>query len=135
MQKAQGGRMQGKVKSRVVVCALSAWLVAGAGVVRQLYAQGATGSISGTVTDASGAAMADTVIQVINAGTGIAQSTNSDGQGRFRVSDLAIGEYEVQATKPGFQVVVHKGITLTVGAQPVVDFTLPVGTAQQTITV
>jgi hypothetical protein len=127
--------MPGKAKRRVVVCALSAWLVLGAGAVRQLYAQGATGSISGTVTDASGAAMAETVIQVKNAGTGITQSTNSDGQGRFRVSDLAIGEYEVQATKPGFQIVVHKGITLTVGAQPVVDFTLPVGTAQQTITV
>ena len=63
------------------------------------------------------------------------QVTTSDAQGRYRVPDLIIGEYEVQASKPGFQTAVHKGITLTVGSDPVVDFSLPVGQAQQTITV
>jgi hypothetical protein len=40
----------------------------------------------------------------------------------------------LQAAKAGFQTVIRKGITLTVGAQPVVDFNLPVGQSQQTVT-
>lgn len=116
------------------ICALGAlllWTLAPA----RLHGQGATGSILGTVTDASGAAIAEASIQVRNAGTGITQAVATDSQGRYRVPDLVIGEYEVQSSKAGFQTVVHKGITLTVGSQPVVDFTLPVGQAQQTVTV
>ena len=46
-----------------------------------------------------------------------------------------MGEFEVQVSMSGFQTLIHKGITLTVGAQPVVDFSLPVGQASQTVTV
>lgn len=102
--------------------------------VRQAAAQ-STAAILGTVVDASGAAMAEATIQVKNLGTGIMQVTTSDAQGRYRVPDLIIGEYEIQATKPGFQTSVRTGVRLTVGSDPVVDFSLPVGQAQQTITV
>jgi hypothetical protein len=101
----------------------------------RLGAQASNATIVGTVTDSSGATIAGATILVKNAGTGITQNTTSDQQGRYRVSDLVIGEYEVQSTNPGFQTVVHKGITLTVGSSPVVDFVLPVGQAQQTVTV
>ena len=49
--------------------------------------------------------------------------------------DLPVGSYEVQATMAGFQTLVRKGITITVGSQNVVDFGLQVGQQQQTITV
>ncbi len=100
-----------------------------------LAAQGTTATILGTVTDSSGAAVPGAAIQVRNVGTAITQSVASDEQGRFRVPDLSLGDYEVQAAKMGFQTVVHKGITLTVGSQSVIDFSLPVGQAQQTVTV
>ncbi len=101
----------------------------------QLQAQGAEASIQGTVTDTSGAAVPNATVQARNIGTGIAQSRMSDAVGRFNVPDLAVGDYEVQVSKMGFSTVVRKGITLTVGAQSVVDFALPVGQQQQTITV
>src|SRR5579883_479045 len=101
----------------------------------RLAAQNATGTILGTVTDASGAAIPDAGIQVSNIGTGATQVVAADAQGRFRVPDLIVGEYDVQASKMGFSTVVHKGITLTVGSQNVVDFALPVGQQQQTVTV
>jgi len=107
----------------------------GAGALSRLAAQGATATILGTVTDSSGSAIPEAAVQVKNLGTGIAQSTTSDGQGRFRVSDLAVGDYEVQASKMGFSTVLHRGITLTVGNQSVVDFSLAVGQQTQTITV
>src|SRR3954469_6047408 len=95
----------------------------------------ATAAISGTVTDSSGAVIADAGVQAKNIGTGIIQTTKSDSQGRFRFPDLAIGEYEIQSTKTGFQTEVRKGITLTVGSNPVVDFTLAVGQTGTTVTV
>ncbi len=94
-----------------------------------------TGTILGTVVDSSGAAMADANVQVRNTGTGATQATTTDAQGRYRVPDLVIGEYDVQAAKDGFQTVVRRGVTLTVGANPVVDMNLPIGQSQQTITV
>lgn len=103
--------------------------------VNRLDAQAATGTILGTVTDSSGAAIPEASMQVRNIGTGATQVVTADAQGRFRVPDLIVGDYEVQAAKTGFSTVVHKGITLTVGSQNVVDFALPVGQQQQTVTV
>jgi hypothetical protein len=97
--------------------------------------QGTTGTILGTVTDSSGAAVAEANVQVKNTGTGAVTSTVSDGQGRFTVPSMNIGAYEVTARKDGFQTTVRSGITLTVGSQAVVDFTLQVGQSQQTVTV
>src|SRR5690349_6659494 len=83
--------------------------------VAGLYGQVNTGSILGTVTDASGAAIADATVQVKNVGTAVTTSIQSDTQGRFNVPSLNIGDYEVTAAKTGFQTVVRKGVTLTVG--------------------
>ncbi|HJT87448.1 MAG TPA: carboxypeptidase regulatory-like domain-containing protein [Bryobacteraceae bacterium] len=117
-------------------CIHAVWcFVLAAAAIPCVYGQGSTATISGTVTDMSGAAIGEASIQVRNVGTGISQSVASNAQGRYQVPDLAIGVYDVQASKTGFQTVVHTGITLTVGSQPVVDFSLPVGQAQQTVTV
>src|SRR3984893_3670195 len=103
--------------------------------ISRLAAQATTATILGAVTDSSRAIIAGAKIQVRNVETGRAQSTQSDAQGRFNVPDLAVGNYEVQASKDGFSNVVHKGITLTVGSENVVDVSLPVGQTQQTVTV
>src|SRR5580704_10917998 len=126
-----GGSKKPNVRAAVLYLGIF-WI--GALGVQQLAAQ-STAAILGTVVDASGAAMAEASIQIRNTGTGILRLTTSDAQGRYRVPDLIIGEYEVQASKPGFQTAVHTGVKLTVGSDPVVDFSLPVGQSQQTITV
>jgi hypothetical protein len=99
-----------------------------------LFAQ-ATGSISGTVTDSSGAAMVDAAVQVKNVGTGITRTVQTDDQGRYRAPELGIGDYEVSVSKVGFSTAVRTGITLTVGSNPVVDFQLQVGQQTTTVTV
>lgn len=103
--------------------------------IGHLQAQGASASIQGSVTDASGAAIADAAIQVRNLGTGVTQNTTSNAQGRYQIPDLGIGDYEIQATKTGFSTAVRRGITLTVGGQSVVDFAMQVGQQTQTVTV
>jgi hypothetical protein len=100
-----------------------------------LLAQATTATVLGTVTDTSGAAIPDAAVLVKNVATGVTQSTVSDGQGRFTVPSLEVGNYEVQASKMGFQSTVKTGVELTVNNQTVVDFSLPVGQSQQTVTV
>lgn len=112
------------------LCLAAAFFGAG-----KIFGQGATATILGTVTDSSGAAVAGAKVQVRNVGTGLTQTVDADAQGRYRVADLGVGEYEVQAAQAGFATLVHKGITLTVGSQSVVDFSLTVGQQQQTVTV
>ena len=102
--------------------------------VQVAFAQGTT-SISGTVLDPSGAAISGASITVRNTATGLTRNLTSDAQGHYLVPDLPIGEYEIQGSQAGFQTVLRKGIELAVGAQPVVDFHLPVGQAEQTINV
>jgi hypothetical protein len=91
--------------------------------------------IRGTITDSSGGVIAGAAVRITSTGTGAARTTMTDDQGRYAVSDLLIGDYEVQASASGFQTAVHKGITLAVGSQILVDFTLQVGQTQQTVTV
>src|SRR6516162_4071605 len=82
----------------------------------RLNAQGSTSaSILGTVTDPSGAVVAGASIQVRNVATGQTQQAPTNAEGRYTIADLPIGGYEAQAVAPGFQTVVRKGITLTVG--------------------
>ena len=100
-----------------------------------LFAQGTTATILGTVSDSSGATIAGASVQVTNVGTGQSQTVVTDTAGRYNVPDLPVGNYEVQASREGFARVIRKGITLTVGSQNVVDFSLAVGQAQQTVTV
>ena len=111
-------------------------LILGFALSSRLNAQGVTsGSVLGTVTDAGGAVVQNASVQVKNVGTGQVQQVTTDAQGRYTIAELPIGNYEAQASAPGFHTTVRPGITLTVGAQVVVDFSLAVGQAQQTVTV
>jgi outer membrane receptor protein involved in Fe transport len=99
-----------------------------------LYGQ-AAGTISGTVLDPSGAAIAGANVTVRNTGTALTREVVSDSQGRYFAPELLIGDYEIVATQAGFQRLVRSGITLTVGAQAVVDLQMSIGTAEQTVSV
>jgi hypothetical protein len=100
-----------------------------------LRAQTQTATISGTATDPTGAALVSANIQATNIDTNVPRSTVTDTQGRYSISDLPVGNYTVQASLSGFQTVVHAGITLSVGAAVVVNFSLPVGQVSQTVNV
>ncbi|HMF02581.1 MAG TPA: carboxypeptidase-like regulatory domain-containing protein, partial [Terriglobia bacterium] len=122
-----------KIYKSFSVLAVAVVLFTAVGEPSTLRAQ-ATAAISGTVTDPSGAAIGGATIQVKNTGTNLTRTTTSDEVGRFRVPDLGIGEYDVEASTPGFQSVAQK-VTLTVGSNPVVDFRLPVGESRETVLV
>src|SRR3989475_241436 len=71
----------------------------------QMFAQGgATGAITGTVQDPSGAVVAGAEVRIINQGTGfIARTTKTDANGSFTTTLLPVGTYTVNVTSAGFQ--------------------------------
>jgi Carboxypeptidase regulatory-like domain len=98
-------------------------------------AQTQTGSISGTVSDPSGGVLVGATVTITNISTSAVQTTTTDSQGHYLVALLPIGTYDVEVSLSGFQSVNHKGVTVTVGSTPVVDFKLPVGQATTSVTV
>ncbi len=92
-----------------------------------VLAQVATATISGTIKDETGAILPRVAISIKNLDTGITRTAVTDEQGRYHAPNLALGSYEVQAELQGFQTGVRSGITLTVGREVIVDFTLKVG--------
>jgi outer membrane receptor protein involved in Fe transport len=94
-----------------------------------------TASISGRVTDASGAAVPAATVNIKNTATAANQTVNSDDQGRYALPDLPIGLYDITASKNGFQNSSRTGLTLTVGSAPVIDFQMKVGQASETVSV
>ena len=104
--------------------------------VDRLQAQGvSTARLSGTVRDESGAVLSGAAVQATSLETDSSRSTVTDSQGRFALADLPIGSYDVQASSPKMDSVVHPAIVLTVGANLVVDFTLKVGKARESVNV
>src|SRR5581483_10832049 len=99
------------------------------------HAQNITGSIVGTVLDSSGSALPGVIITVRNQGTGISSEAIVDQSGTYSVPNLFAGRYEVEAKKQGFQTVAFKDIQLLASQTVRQDFTLNLGTMQQTVAV
>src|SRR5260370_28554317 len=98
-------------------------------------AQVTTGTISGTVSDSTGAVVPGVTINLKSIETGISRTVRTDEGGRYRAPELGLGSYEITVEAAGFETVIRRGITLTVGREAVVDFTLQVGTIADKITV
>ena len=102
-----------------------------------MYGQAAAGtaSLTGVLTDPSGAVMPDVEVTVRNVDTNVSRTVKSNEVGRFEVVALQPGRYEIKAEKPGFTTLVRSGITLNVGARAVVNLEMALSTAAQTVTV
>src|SRR5579884_2539069 len=96
--------------------------------------QGALGTITGTVTDTSGAVVPDTAITITEVNRGITQSVNSSSAGYYRVS-VPPGTYRIEAKKEGFKTVIIDNIIVPVAQVVTEDITLQVGAAIQSVTV
>jgi len=99
------------------------------------HSQLTTGTISGTISDPTGATVPGTSVTIKNVETSLSRATVSNLQGRYEATNLPIGKYEVSAAMAGFQTSVRRGIELTVGRHAIVDMALQVGEVAQSITV
>ncbi|MGB8481691.1 MAG: TonB-dependent receptor [Acidobacteriaceae bacterium] len=99
------------------------------------FAQYENGSLVGTIHDASGAAIPNASVAVVNNATGIVANVTSNATGDYEIPSLRSGSYTITAKAAGFADAVAKDITITVGGRVRIDLTMKVGTAQTTVEV
>jgi Carboxypeptidase regulatory-like domain len=103
----------------------------------QAHAQGvgASGDISGTVADPSGAAIPKAKVTATDTAKGLSRTTTTDDRGEYRLSDLAPATYNVSAEAQGFQTTVRQNVILNVGQVGLVDFRLALSEVTQRVEV
>jgi hypothetical protein len=94
-----------------------------------------TGSIVGTVRDASGSAVPRAAVALTNVSTGVKQSTVTNEAGQYQFTALPPGTYSVGVSATGFGPQVQNDIELHVQSRPSVDFNLKVGAVSEAIEV
>lgn len=92
-------------------------------------------TVTGSVTDKTGASAAATKITATNIDTQVARETMTDDGGSFTIPLLPPGKYKLSAQKAGFRQVVQDNITLEVNQTARLDFQLEVGQVSETVEV
>ncbi|MBI4444793.1 MAG: TonB-dependent receptor [Acidobacteria bacterium] len=100
-----------------------------------VLAQLTTATISGTVKDDSGAVLPGATLVVRNTETGATKTFISDDHGRYAAPNLAPGTYELQASLQGFQTAIRGDVSLNVGQEAIVDFSLKIGEIDEKVVV
>jgi len=99
------------------------------------HAQSTTSHIVGSVSDASKAALPGVTVSAKHLETGLVRVATADGEGRFSLTGLPVGGYEVRAALSGFRTVVRNGIRLVVGEPAVLSLTMEIQPAEEEVTV
>ena len=101
----------------------------------RIYAQVSGATLKGAVTDPTGASVPKAQVSIMDVATGITHNVTTDSAGTYAAANLRPGDYQVRVTATGFAAEVRSGITLTVGAQQVLDISLRVGQMSQVVEV
>src|SRR5579871_3823444 len=112
--------------SRLVRLALSFGIFAAA---LPVFAQESRGTLSGSVTDPTGAQIPNAKVVVTEIHTGTKIETVSDSAGQYTAPFLLPGDYDISVTKEGFKGTLRKAVHVGSGDHPVIDFKLDVGSA------
>lgn len=100
-----------------------------------VFAQEPTGAIEGTVTDPQGSVVQGATVTVRNTATNSTRSATTDDNGRYRVSQLAPGTFEVKASGASFKTSVITNFVVAVGQTAPLDIHLEIGGASEIVTV
>ena len=98
-------------------------------------AQSNTGSITGIITDSTGAVVPNATVNVINQGTNERRTVQTDDEGRYEVPSLSTGVYTIEAAATSFQTTSVKDLRLAVGEKARADVALGVSGVEATVEV
>jgi hypothetical protein len=119
------------MRARISIYALFFFLL----TVPSVSAQVDSGTITGTVTDASGSVIEDASIRVVNAGDGATATLKTNREGIYTASPLRVGIYRISAEFPGFQSFERDNVELRVQDRLAINFALKVGASETSIEV
>ncbi len=100
-----------------------------------LFAQGFTAVVLGTVTDSSGAVIAQAIVKATNLNTGVQGAVVTDSHGNYTIAQLQPGSYRISVEAPGFKREVIDSLTLQVDQRQLADFKLEVGQVNENVNV
>src|SRR5579863_1654947 len=120
-------RSQSTLSSAVALCVLL-------GVAGSASAQEPTGSISGTITDSSGAVVPNVNVTITNKATGAARTETANTEGVYSAPSLLPAQYEVRVEQTGFRTVVAAAQVIA-GSTTTVDLSITPGAPSEVVTV
>lgn len=133
----QSNRTQRIVRAKALIH--SGWVLAATALLFAActagWTQGITGSISGTVTDSSGAVIPGAKVTIVQTETNATHIAMTSGVGTYHVTLLPPGHYNIKAEKSGFKVSEQRGITLAIDQTVESDLQLTVGSENQSVVV
>ncbi len=94
-----------------------------------------TANVNGTVSDEQGAVIPGASLKLINAATGVTQTSQTNEAGVYRFQNVQVGQYSLEATSEGFATQRVAPFTLTVNQTTTLDFGLKVGAVTETVEV
>ena len=98
-------------------------------------AQTFRGSIQGTITDSTGAAVAGAQVKVFSTATGLSRTVIANDRGEYAASELPLGTYSVTVEKQGFRTTTLTQIPVSVGSPTRADVKLDAGAVQEVVEV
>jgi len=93
------------------------------------------GTVAGTVTDPTGAAVPKATVSLVNTATGLSRQVSTDETGYFSVPNLLQGSYDITVNASGFKPFTRRGVSVLTNTVTRVDVTLEVGAITESITV
>jgi hypothetical protein len=93
------------------------------------------GSISGTVTDQTGAVIPDTTVTALNLDTTVQQTTKTNANGFYNFTALPVGRYEIEILREGFEPYKRTGLVIDINSQIRADITLSMGAQSEEVVV
>jgi hypothetical protein len=124
------------MNSRIIRYLLFAWIFCLAVVSSvPMRAQVTGATLSGTVTDPSGAVIPNAQLSIKNTATSVTRDVTTDSAGFYSAPNLSPGRYNVTVSAVGFTTVVQSNIELTVGAQQELNVPMKIGETTQTVRV
>jgi outer membrane receptor protein involved in Fe transport len=100
-----------------------------------LNAQTFRGSLQGTITDSSGAAVPGAEVKILHTGTGFVRTLATNSDGEFSATELPLGAYTVTVTKQGFRTQNVKNVSVEISSAQRVNVMLSPGEVQETVNV
>ena len=104
-------------------------------VAAGLFAQSGSGTITGTLTDPSGAVVPSAAVVILNTNTGVERNTSTNGAGIYVATFMQPGAYQITASKAGFGKLERKDLTLEVGRILTINFEMKIQAGAETVTV
>ena len=99
------------------------------------HAQVLYGTLTGNVTDPSGAAVPGAKVEALNVGTGVSREATTDERGVYLFTNIGSGQYRITVTAKSFKTTVEQNVIVNTSEVRRVDFSLQITTTSETMEV